>query len=47
MQKFMQVEITLRCEGQKDIRVQMTLILEDNEVKTIICKQLMTIEEMN
>jgi len=47
MKEEISVEMTLQRKGHKDIRVMMTLTLEDDEIKTIICKQLMTIEEMN
>ena len=41
------IEMTLQREGRSDIRVQLTLSVEDNEIKKIDFKKLMTKAEMN
>ncbi len=41
------VEMTLQRKGKKDIRVELTLSVEDDEIKRIVHKKLQTTEEMN
>ena len=47
MKEQVMIDLTVQHEGKKDIRVQLTLSIEDDELKDITFKKLLTVQEMN
>ena len=47
MPEQVKIELTVQHEGRKDIRVELTLSIEDDEIKKIDFKKLLTVQEMN
>ena len=41
------IEMTLMREGKKDIRVELALFIENDEIQLIDMRKLLTIEETN